>query len=143
MDPLQRDWTMDTWTWSVFNCLQAFVTLQVTSNTRRPTDGGTSPSIDRQIILFSLSGMLSYKTIFDSRAIHTPLIHQSNNIYIFTWLKHTRRLTERGISATRQVMFIKATFSVHKITTQKTLKCLPYMYILISHFTMIYCISHK
>ncbi len=34
--------------------------------------------------------MVSYKTIFDGRAIHTPLIHQSNNIYIFTWLKHLK-----------------------------------------------------
>ncbi len=35
-------------------------------------------------------------------------------------------------SVTGDILF-KATFSFHKITTQKTLKCLPY--ILISHFT--------
>ncbi len=34
--------------------------------------------------------MLSYKTIFDGWAIHTPLTHKSNNIYIFTWLKHLK-----------------------------------------------------
>ncbi len=52
--------------------------------------GGILRQIDRQIILFSLSDMLSYKTIFDGRAIHTSLIHKSNNIYIFTWLKHLK-----------------------------------------------------
>ncbi len=31
--------------------------------------------------------MLSYRTIFDGRAIYTSLIHPSNNIYIFTMLK--------------------------------------------------------
>ncbi len=35
----------------------------------------------------------------------------------------------------KQYILLKATFSVHKITTHKKLKCLPYMYILISHFT--------
>ncbi len=34
--------------------------------------------------------MLCYKTIFDGRAINTLLIHKSNNIYIFTWLKHLK-----------------------------------------------------
>ncbi len=34
--------------------------------------------------------MLSYRTIFDGQAIHIALVHQSNNIYIFTWLKHLK-----------------------------------------------------
>ncbi len=35
--------------------------------------------------------MLSYRTIFDDgQAIHSLLIHQSNNIYIFTCLNNVK-----------------------------------------------------
>ncbi len=39
----------------------------------------------RQAGRYSLSDMFSYRAIFFGWAIHTPLIHQSNNMYIFTW----------------------------------------------------------